>query len=161
VQAVQRGEAEAIGAEVAKLVDRGIDPAEIAIALRDPARRGPLVASVLESYGIATALEAELPVAATAVGGALIALLEAEFGARRAGDLLRFLRGPSGAPPGKVDWLERAIRRGRVRSAADALALWNSEGADLPPDLARLRAAAAHPHHGSRTGALRAPPQRR
>jgi ATP-dependent helicase/DNAse subunit B len=138
----ERGEAEAIGVEVAKLVAAGADPAEIAIALRDPARRGPLVAAVLESYGIATALEAELPVAGTAVGSGLIALLEAEFGAQRASDLLRFLRGPSGAPPGKVDWLERAIRRGRVRSAADALKLWNSESGDLPPDLARLRKAA-------------------
>ena len=138
----ERGEAEAIGVEVAKLVAEGADPAEIAIVLRDPARRGPRVASVLESYGIATALEAELPVAGTAVGGGLIALLEAEFGTRRANDLLRFLRGPSGAPPGRVDWLERAIRRGRVRSAADALELWRGEGGALPPDLARLRKAA-------------------
>ncbi|HEX7059838.1 MAG TPA: PD-(D/E)XK nuclease family protein [Solirubrobacterales bacterium] len=138
----ERGEAEAIGVEIAKLVAEGVDPAEVAIALRDPVRRGPLVASVLESYGIATALEAELPVAGTAVGGGLIALLEAEFGERRASDLLRFLRGPSGAPPGKVDWLERAIRRGRVRSAAEALELWSSESGDLPPDLARLRKAA-------------------
>jgi ATP-dependent helicase/nuclease subunit B len=138
----ERAEAEAIGAEVAKLVAEGVDPAQIAVALRDPSRRGPLVASVLESYGIATALEAELPVTGTAVGGGLIALLEAEFGTQRASDVLRFLRGPSGAPPGKVDWLERAIRRGRVRSAADALALWSSESGDLPPDLARLRGAA-------------------
>lgn len=138
----ERGEAEAIGAEVAKLVDRGVDPAEIAIALRDPARRGPLIASVLESYGIATALEAEVPVTGTAVGGGLIALLQAEFGERRASDLLRYLRGPSGASPGKVDWLERAVRRGRVRSAADALGLWHGESDDLPPDLARLREAA-------------------
>ncbi len=75
-----RGEAEAIAAEVAKLVAGGADPAEIAIVLRDPARRGPLVASVLESYGIAAALEVELPVVATSVGGALVALLDAELG---------------------------------------------------------------------------------
>ena len=148
----ERGEAEAIGVEVAKLVAGGADPAEIAIVLRDPARRGPLVASVLESYGIATALEAELPVAGTAVGGGLIALLEAEFGAQRASDLLRFLRGPSGAPPGKVDWLERAIRRGRVRSAADALELWSRESGDLPPDLARLRKAAEGSPAATRRG---------
>ncbi len=138
----ERGEAEAIGAEVAKLVAEGVDPAQIAIALRDTARRGPLIASVLESCGIATALEAELPVSGTAVGGGLIALLEAEFGTRRSSDVLRFLRGPSGVPAWKVDWLERAIRRGRVRSAAGALELWHSESGDLPPDLARLRKAA-------------------
>jgi RecB family exonuclease len=141
----ERGEAEAIGAEVAKLVAGGADPAQIAVALRDPARRGQLVASVLESYGIATALEAELPVAGTAVGGGLIALLEAEFGAGGASDLLRFLRGPSGAPPGRVDWLERAVRRGRVRGAAAALELWRGDGGELPYDLARLRDAARGP----------------
>ena len=59
-----------------------------------------------------------MPVAGTAVGGALVALLEAEFGAGRAADLLRYLRGPSGFSPGRVDWLERALRRGRVEDAA-------------------------------------------
>ncbi|MBW8058958.1 MAG: hypothetical protein FVQ78_01215 [Solirubrobacterales bacterium] len=139
----ERGEAEAIGAEAAKLVARGVDPAEIAIVLRDPARRGPQVAAVLESYGIAAALEAELPVAGTAVGGGLIALLEAELGAGGASDLLRFLRGPSGVAPQSVDWLERAVRRGRVQSAAAALQLWMSGDRELPHDLARIRGAVA------------------
>ncbi len=138
----ERGEAEAIATETAKLVAAGADPAQIAIALRDPARRGPLVASVLESYGIATALEAELPVAGTAVGGGLLALLEAEFGTGRASDVLRFLRGPSGAPPGLVDWLERAVRQGRVRSATAALELWRGDEGEVPYDLARIRDAA-------------------
>ncbi len=120
-----RGEAEAIATEASKLIAGGADPAEIAIALRDPARRGAAIAAALEANGIATALEAELPVAGTAVGGALVALLEAEFGARRASDLLRYLRGPSGFSPGRVDWLERgaAARPGRGRGdGAGALA---------------------------------------
>jgi ATP-dependent helicase/DNAse subunit B len=141
----ERGEAEAIGVEVAKLIAGGADPTEIAIVLRDPARRGPLLSSLLESYGIPTALEADLPITGTAVGSGLIALLEAEFGAGRASDLLRFLRGPSGALPGRVDWLERAIRRGRVRSTAGALELWRGENGDLPPDLVRVRKAARGP----------------
>ncbi len=138
----ERAEAEAIGAEMAKLVSAGADPAEIAIVLRDPARRGPLIAAVLESYGIATALEAELPASGTAVGGCLIALLEAEFGARRASDLLRFLRGPSGAPPYMVDRLEARVRGRRVRDAAAALELWPGEAATLPSELERVRKAA-------------------
>jgi len=138
-----RGECEAIGIEVAKLLSAGVDPAEIAIVLRDPARRGPLLAEVLESYGIATALEAELPVSGTATGGALLALLEAELGGGRAADLLRYLRGPSGVAPASVDWLERALRRGRVRSAEAALAQWTREGREPFHDLARLREAAA------------------
>jgi len=137
-----RGEAEAIATEVSKLLAAGADPAEIAIALRDPARRGAAIAAALEANGIATALEAELPVAGTAVGGALIALLESEFGSRRASDLLRYLRGPSGFSPGRVDWLERRLRRGRVEDGETALALWQGEDGEPPRDLVRLREAA-------------------
>ena len=139
----ERSEAEAIGAQAAELIDAGADPAAIAIAVRDPARRGPLLADVLESYGIAVALEAEVPVATTSVGGTLIALLEAELGAGRASDLLRFLRGPSGVSPARVDWFERATRRRRLRSAADALELWEERYERLPADLLTVREAAA------------------
>jgi ATP-dependent helicase/DNAse subunit B len=141
----ERGESEAIGLEIAKLVAGGADPGEIAIVLRDPARQGRQIAAALESYGIATALETELPVAGTAVGGALIALLEAEFGSRRASDLLRFLRGPSGVSPARVDWLERGVRRRRIQSAAAALELWRGEDGEPPVDLRRIRAASASP----------------
>jgi RecB family exonuclease len=141
----ERGEAEAIAAEVARLIAGGVDPAEVAIALRDPARRGPAIAAALEACGIATALETELPVTATAVGGALAALLEAEFGSRRATELLRFLRGPSGVRSETVDWFERRLRRGRVEDTDAALALWGEEPEDVPHDLARLRAAAGSP----------------
>jgi RecB family exonuclease len=137
-----RAEAEAIAAHVTRLVHKGADPAEVAIALRDPSRRGPEIAAALESNNIATALEAEIPVAGTSVGGALIALLQAEFGSRRASDLLRYLRGPSGFSPGRVDWFERQIRRRRVRDAETALLLWQGEDGEPPRDLLRLRAAA-------------------
>jgi ATP-dependent helicase/nuclease subunit B len=137
-----RAEAETIAAQVSRLVRDGADPAEIAIALRDPSRRGPEVAAALERNGIAAALEAEVPAAGTSVGGALVALLEAEFGARRASDLLRYLRGPSGFSPGRVDWFERRLRRGRVRDAETALLLWQGEDGEPPRDLVRLREAA-------------------
>jgi RecB family exonuclease len=137
-----RAEAEAIAAHVSRLVHGGADPAEIAIALRDPSRRGPELAAALERNGVAVALEAEVPVAGTSVGGALVALLEAEFGARRAADLLRYLRGPCGLSPGRVDWFERRLRRRRVRDAETALLLWQGEGGEPPRDLLRLREAA-------------------
>jgi len=137
-----RAEAEAIAAHVSRLLAGGADPAEIAIALRDPSRRGPEISAALERNGVATALEAEVPVAGTSVGGALIALLEAEFGARRASDFLRYLRGPSGFSPGRVDWFERELRRGRVRDAETALLLWQGEDGEPPRDLLRLREAA-------------------
>ena len=79
---------------------------------------------MLESYGIGVALEAEIPVAGTSVGGTLIALLEAELGSGRVAELLRFMRGPSGLPPAQVDWFERAVRRRRLVGATAALGLW-------------------------------------
>ncbi|HEX8958531.1 MAG TPA: hypothetical protein VF770_01780, partial [Solirubrobacterales bacterium] len=141
----ERGEAEAVGAEVAKLVAAGAKPEEIAIVLRDPARRGPLIASVLESYGVPVALEAEVPVATTAVGGGLIALLDAQLGGGRASDLLRYMRAASNLPPGLVDSLERTIRRRRLEGAEAAIALWGERFGNVPGDLARIREVARRP----------------
>jgi ATP-dependent helicase/DNAse subunit B len=140
-----RGEAEAIAVEVARLLAGGTNPEQIAIVARDPARRGPLLASVLESYGVPAALEAEVGVATTSVGGSLAALLEAVLGAGRASDLLRYLRGPSGTSPGRVDWFERRLRRERVQTAAAALALWEERHGEPPADIARVREAAVRP----------------
>jgi ATP-dependent helicase/DNAse subunit B len=140
-----RGEAEAIAVEVARLLAEGTDPEQIAIVVRDPARRGPLLASVLESYGVPAALEAEVPVMTTSVGGALAALLEAVLGAGKASDLLRYLRGPSGTSPGRVDWFERGLRRDRIQTAAAALSLWDERYGEPPPDVTRLREAAGRP----------------
>ncbi len=139
----ERGEAESIGTEVAKLIAAGADPGEIAIVLRDPERRGPLVASVLEAYGVAVALEAELPVATTSVGGTLLALLAATQHDGTVLDLLRFMRGPSGLPRGQVDWFERTLRRGRLRTATAGLELWRGRQEKLPDDVRRIEGAAA------------------
>ena len=137
-----RAEAEAVAAHVSRLLQVGADPAQVAVALRDPARRGPEIAAALEANGIAVALEAELPAAGTGVGGALLALLETAFGARRATDFLRYLRGPSGWRPDTVDWFERSLRRRRVRDAETALLTWEGESREVPRDLQRLREAA-------------------
>ncbi|HXR31600.1 MAG TPA: PD-(D/E)XK nuclease family protein [Solirubrobacterales bacterium] len=141
----ERGEAEAIAVEVARLLAEGTDAEQIAIVVRDPARRGPLIASILESYGIPTALEAEVPVGSTAVGGSLTALLEAMLGTGRATDLLRYLRGPSGFSPGQVDWFERRLRRNRVQTATEALRLWEEDCGEPPADVASVREAAGRP----------------
>ncbi len=153
----ERGEAESIALEVARLLATGTDPEQIAIVVRDPARRGPLIASVFEAYGIPTALEAELPVATTAVGGSLTALLEAVLGTGRATDLLRYLRGPSGCSASRVDWFEREVRRGRIQTAAAALRLWEERHGEPPADVARIRAAAGKPARlAAEVGALAA-----
>jgi ATP-dependent helicase/DNAse subunit B len=141
----ERGEAEAIAVEVARLLAAGCDLEQIAIVVRDPARRGPLIASILESYGIPTALEAEIPASTTSVGGSLMALLEAVLGTGRAADLLRYLRGPSGTSPGRVDWFERRLRRDRVQTAAVALQLWEKQYEEPQEAVARLREVAGRP----------------
>jgi ATP-dependent helicase/DNAse subunit B len=138
-----RAEAEAIAAEVSRLIHADVPPDEIAVALRDPSRRGPEVEAALEANGIAAALEAEVPVAMTSVGGAVIALLETAFGSGRAADLLRYLRGPSGFRPDSVDWLEKRIRSERIADAATAIARWTTTDGEEPWDMRRLREAAA------------------
>lgn len=140
-----RGEAEAIALEVARLLAEGTDPEQIAIVVRDPSRRAPLLASVLESYGIPVALEAEVRVTTTSVGGSLAALLDAVLGAGRVVELLRYLRGPSGISPGRVDWFERRLRRDRVQTATAALQLWEERYGEPPTDVAPLREAAGRP----------------
>jgi ATP-dependent helicase/DNAse subunit B len=153
----ERGEAEAIAVEVARLLADGCEPEQIAIVVRDPARRGPLIASILESYGIPTALEAEVAASTTSVGGALIALLEAVLGTGRAADLLRYLRGPSGTSSGRADWFERKLRRERIQTAAAALQLWEEKYGEPLEAVAQLREAAGRPAHlAAEVGALAA-----
>jgi ATP-dependent helicase/DNAse subunit B len=120
----ERGQAEQIGTEIARLIATGVDPDGIAVVLRQPDRHGPVYEEVLERFGIPVAVEARLPLHRTAVGRGLLALLRAEFGSRSADDLLAFLRTPGRAWPDQADWLERAIRRGRLRTAADAIEAW-------------------------------------
>ncbi len=109
-----------------------------------PPAAAPSVAGVLRELGIPVALEAELRVAQSGTGGCLIALLRAAFTSRRASDLLAYLRGPSRAGLGRVDRLERWIRRGRLQSAEQALAEWEERGDPLQ-EMTRLREAAGNP----------------
>jgi ATP-dependent helicase/DNAse subunit B len=120
----ERGQAEQIGTEIARLIATGVDPGDIAVVLRLPDRHGPMYEEVLEGFGIPVAVEARLPFQRTAVGRGLLALLRAEFGSRSANDLLAFLRTPGRAWPDQADWLERAIRRGRLRTAAESIEAW-------------------------------------
>ena len=72
-----RGEAEAVGVEIARLLRSGYEPDDIAIVLRHPDPGGRLLAAVLREMGIPVALESSLALSATQVGGALIALCRA------------------------------------------------------------------------------------
>lgn len=109
----RRGEAEAIGAEIAGLLDAGIDPGEIAIAIDAPATNGSPILEVLNEYGIPATLEAETKAPETATGQAVINLLRAAAPGGSAGEFLAFLRGPLGLDREKIDEIEfRSVRAG-------------------------------------------------
>ena len=143
-----RGEAEAIGVEIARLLADGVRPDEIAIVLRHPDSSGPLLASVLGTLGIPVALEASMPVASTCVGTSLVALCRAVADEGAVDALLAHLRSDPSLDPGAVDWVERRIRRGNATTVAEATAGWEKPPRHLerlrnaPNAVARLRALA-------------------
>jgi len=134
-----RGEAEAIAIEIARLLREGVEPDEIAIVVRHPESAGPLLASVLAEQGLAVALEASLPLAATCVGGSLLALCRAALDEGAVDQLLAHLRSDPSLAPSLVDGLERAVRRGDAQTVTAASERWSAP----PRHLARVRGAAS------------------
>jgi RecB family exonuclease len=124
-----RGQAEQIAEQVRALLEGGTPAEKIAVALRNVDRDGPLYDSIFESLGIPAATHARVPLAATATGRALLLALRVARGGASAADLVAYLRCPGRSHPEQVDWLERAIRRGRIRTAEAALEEW--KGRDL------------------------------
>jgi len=139
----ERAEAEAVGAEVARLLDQDVPAGEIAVVLRDPSRAGPLYRRVFAGFGIPVAVQADLPATRTLTGVGLVALLEAALGAGRASDLLAYLRTPGIAAPAQVDWFERLLRRRRVRGAGEARERWHEGERRRLSEIDALRSAGA------------------
>ncbi len=123
-----RGEAELLGRKVARLLADGVDPDDIAIAVRSPDRQAPLIARTLGRLGIPLAPEASLPLTMTATGSSLLELLAIAGGDGSAATVVSFLRRPARARPDQVDWLERTVLRGRMQTAEDTLTAWAGEG---------------------------------
>ncbi len=134
-----RGEAEAVGVEIAQLLHAGWEPDQIVVVLRHPEPAGRLLATVLREMGIPVALESSLPLSATQVGGALIALCRAAADATDVGALLAHLRLDPAVPPGATDTVEARIRRGDAATVSEAVSHWESP----PLHLQRLREASA------------------
>jgi ATP-dependent helicase/DNAse subunit B len=132
-----RGEAEAVGVEIARLLRSGCEPDDIAIVLRHPDPAGRLLASVLREMGIPVALESSLGLSATQVGGALIALCRAAADESAVESLLAHLRLDPALAPGAVDTVEARIRRGDASTVSEAVARWEKP----PRHLQRLREA--------------------
>jgi ATP-dependent helicase/DNAse subunit B len=132
-----RNQAEALGAEVARLVSDGVEPGNIAIVTQSPSTEGRLTAEVLERYRIQTGLEAETAAGTTAVGAALAALLRATDDGT-ADDLIAWLRGPLGPDPASVDRLEFECRRYGERTAEGAARRLTGKGGIEPPGWSSL-----------------------
>src|SRR3954469_9438585 len=141
-------EAEAVGAEIARLLDTGVPAGEIAVVLREPSASGPLYRRVLSRFEIPAAVQADLAATRTVTGAGLLALLEAAVGRRRAADLLAYLRTPGMASPNRVDWFQRRMLRGRLRTADEAIEAWAGDGENGRrglPGIEKLREAATGP----------------
>jgi ATP-dependent helicase/DNAse subunit B len=136
-----RGEAEAIGIEIARLLTSGLEPDEIAVVVRHPDSSGPVLASVISSLGVPVALEASMPLAATCVGTSLVALCRAALDDTAVDALVTHLRYDPAFSASRVDWLERSIRRGKATTVSGATADWEYQ----PRHLERLRQAADAP----------------
>ena len=132
-----RGEAEAIGVEIARLLTDGHEADEIVVVVRRPDAGGALLASVLRGLGVPVALEASAPLSTTCVGTALIALCRAVADDTDVEALLTHLRSDPSMPPGPVDSLERRLRRGDAQNVSAAVGSWQQP----PRHLGRLREA--------------------
>ncbi|HET9074553.1 MAG TPA: PD-(D/E)XK nuclease family protein [Solirubrobacteraceae bacterium] len=110
----ERAEAELVAAEVLAALRAGVAPAEIVVLCRSLARSGALLEGALRRYGVPVASARRIPLAHTALGRGVAAVLTDEP--------LEFLR--LTRPAEEVDRLEAAARRGggRVRAPLPPLA---------------------------------------
>ena len=148
----ERAEAELVGAAVLELMRQGIDAPDIAVLLRGNAAGAALFAQVLAGYGIPVAHDRRVALDRTRLGAGVLAGARAALPDGTAADLLTWLRTPGRLPDlAAADALEARVRRGEVRSARGARALW-----DGPPlDALDALAAAAEVGSGSAAGRAR------
>ena len=125
----ERGEAEAVGLEIARLLDAGTGADAIVITLRSPSLEGPRFASVMREMGIPATLEAHLPLASTAVGRSLLALCRAASDDGDPADVIAHLRTDAAFRQTRTDWAERAVARREAESVEQLLERWG----ETPP----------------------------
>ncbi|MCB0828734.1 MAG: PD-(D/E)XK nuclease family protein [Solirubrobacterales bacterium] len=135
----RRGEAKAIAASVARLLDQGTDPDQIAVAIAGPGENGGVFRDVLTEYSIPASLECETRAADTVVGRSVLTLIEAASPSGSAEAFIRYLRGPTGFAPEQVDRLEFKVLNQGVETAAAAAAILHELEERLPTGWERLR----------------------
>ena len=148
----ERGEAEAVGVEIARLLAEGTSADDIVATLRRPGVEGPLFASVMREMGIPATLEAHLPLASTAVGRSLLALCRAAAEGGEPTDVIAHLRADTAFRQSRTDWAERSVARGIAETVAKLLEAWG----DTPPAHLRRVFEAAGPAERVRAVAVSA-----
>jgi ATP-dependent helicase/DNAse subunit B len=134
----ERGEAEAVGGEIARLLAEGLRPDDIVVVLRRPDAHGGLYHQVLGGLRIPVAVEASVPLPHTAVGRGVVALGRCAAPDAGVDDLLGFLRARPGArSQAMADAVERRARRGVIRTVDEAMEDWKGP----QPDIVRIREA--------------------
>jgi ATP-dependent helicase/DNAse subunit B len=140
----ERAEVELAGNEVLRALRAGVAPGDIAVVARDPAAAATIVEDIFGAYGIPFSLERERPLAHTALGRGLVALLRCAGDGGRADDLVAYLRTPGRLRVLELaDELEADARRAGIDDAPRARALWESRRWPLR-ELDRLAAARGH-----------------
>ena len=139
-----RAEIELIAAEVLALLRAGTRPGDVAVVFRDPRRYSALASHVFDAYGIPHSVNRRVPLAHTALGRGLLALIRCARPGGTAADLLAYLRTPGRLRnPMLADRLEAAVRQAGIRSADEATATFEQLAGWPLDEIVRLREAAA------------------
>jgi len=134
----ERGEAEAVGGEIAHLLAEGVPPDDVVVVVRRPEAHGGLYHQVLGGFGLPVAVEASLPLTHTAVGRGIAALGRCAAPEAGVDDLLAFLRArPGASSQSMADGVEQRARRAGIRTVDEAMEGWKGP----QPDIARIREA--------------------
>ncbi|MBA3436758.1 MAG: exodeoxyribonuclease V subunit gamma [Thermoleophilaceae bacterium] len=123
----ERAEVELCGAEVLRMLREGTPPGEIAVVFREPQGYASMVEQVFGSYGIPYSIDRSVPLAHTALGHGILALLRCALLEGTAEDLLAYLRTPGLlTEPRLADRLEAEVRRAGASTAQAARVIWQS-----------------------------------
>ena len=142
----ERAEVELAAARILQLLRAGVEPGDVAVVFREPARYSSLLEQVFGAYGIPYSIDRKLPFGHTGLGRGLLALVRSGTPAGTADDLLAYLRTPGLLElPGLADRLEADVRKEGAHRAEQARALWERDHWQLEEldRLARARDTAA------------------
>ena len=146
----ERAEVELAAARILELLrpggGAGVEPGDVAVVFRDPARYSSLLEQVFGAYGIPYSIDRRLPFGHTGLGRGLLAMIRSATPAGTADDLLAYLRTPGLLKvPGLADRLEADVRKEGAHRAEQARALWERDHWPLEEldRLARARDTAA------------------